>query len=85
MAQKALELDPTYPVSMINFARAIQTSWRAPAGGRYLPKLLGFAPDDPGLLSLLAREHAVSGDAPAARKIEAQLEKMRSQRYVTAL
>ena len=44
MAQKALELDPTYPVSMINFARAIQTSWHAPAGGRYLPKLLGFAP-----------------------------------------
>jgi tetratricopeptide (TPR) repeat protein len=85
MAQKALELDPTYPVSMINLARAYeQAGMHEPARAIY-QKLLGFAPNDPGVLSLLAHEYAVSGDAPAARKIEAQLEKMRSQRYVAAL
>ena len=47
--------------------------------------MLGFAPDDPGVLSLMAHEYAVSGDAASAREIEAQLEKMRSQRYVAAL
>jgi tetratricopeptide (TPR) repeat protein len=85
MAQKALELDPTYPVSMINLARAYeQAGMHQPARAIY-QKLLGFAPDDPGVLSLLAHEYAVSGDAPAARKIEDQLEKMRSRRYVAAL
>jgi tetratricopeptide (TPR) repeat protein len=85
MAQKALELDPTYPVSMINLARAYeQAGMHQPARAIY-EKLLGFAPDDPGVLSLLAHEYAVSGDVPAARKIEAQLETMRGQRYVAAL
>jgi tetratricopeptide (TPR) repeat protein len=85
MAQKALELDPAYPVSMINLARAYeQKGMHQPAQAIY-QKLLGFAPDDPGVLSLLGHEYAVSGNAPAARKIEAQLEKMRGQRYVAAL
>jgi tetratricopeptide (TPR) repeat protein len=85
MAQKALELDPTYPVSMINLARAYeQKGMHQPAQAIY-QKLLGFAPEDPGVLALLAHEYAVSGNTPAARKIEAQLEKMRSQRYVAAL
>lgn len=85
MAQKSLELDATYPVAMINLARAYeQAGLHEPARAIY-QKLLGFAPDDPGVLSLLAHEYAVSGDAPAARKIEAQLERMRSQRYVAAL
>ena len=85
MAQKALELDSTYPVSMINLARAYeQAGMHQPARAIY-QKMLGFAPDDPGVLALLAHEYAVSGDAPAARKIEARLENMRSQRYVAAL
>jgi tetratricopeptide (TPR) repeat protein len=85
MAQKSLELDSTYPVSMINLARAYEQAGRHQPARDIYQKMLAFAPDDSGLLSLLAHEYAVSGDAPAARKIEAQLENMRSQRYVAAL
>lgn len=85
MAQKALELDSAYPVSMINLARAYEQAGQHQQARAIYQKMLGFAPDDPGVLSLMAHEYAVSGDATSARKIEAQLEAMRSQRYVAAL
>lgn len=85
MDQKSLELDATYPVTMINLARGYEQAGMHPQARGIYEKLLGFAPDDPGALALLAHEYAVSGDAPAARKIEAQLERMRSDRYVAAL
>ena len=85
MDQKSLELDPSYPVTMINLARGYEQAGMHPQAREIYQKLLGFAPDDPGLLALAGHEYAVSGDASAARKIEAQLESMRSQRYVAAL
>jgi tetratricopeptide (TPR) repeat protein len=85
MDQKSLELDSSYPVTMINLARGYEQAGMHPQAREIYQKLLGFAPDDPGLLALAGHEYAVSGDAPAARKIEAQLESMRSQRYVAAL
>ncbi len=85
MAQKALELDSSYPVSMINLARAYEQAGMHQQARAIYQKMVESAPDDPGVLSLMAHEYAVSGDATSARKIEAQLEKMRSQRYVAAL
>jgi Flp pilus assembly protein TadD len=85
MAQKALQLDSSYTVSMINLARAYEQAGQHQAAREIYQKMLGFAPSDPGVLSLLAHEYAVSGDAASARKIEVQLEQMRSQRYVAAL
>ena len=84
-AEKALELDPTYPVSMINLARAFEQAGMHKQALEIYQKMVKFAPEDPGVLSLMAHEYAVSGDSAAARKIEAQLEKMRGQRYVAAL
>jgi tetratricopeptide (TPR) repeat protein len=70
---------------MINLARAFEQRGMHKEARELYQKMIGFAPDDPGLLALLAHEYAVSGDQAAARKIEAQLERMRGQRYVAAL
>jgi tetratricopeptide (TPR) repeat protein len=77
--------DRNWPIGLINLGRAYeQKGMFAEALATYQP-ILAVAPEDPGVLALVAHVQAVSGKPALARSSLAHLEQMRSTRYVPAV
>lgn len=83
--KKALELDPTYAIALVNIGRAYEQMGMHPQARAAFQKILTAAPEDPALLSLMGHEYAVSGDKANANKILAKLKTVAARKYVPAV
>jgi TolB-like protein/Flp pilus assembly protein TadD len=85
VSHKALELDPSYAVGLVNIGRAYEQMGMYPQAREAFQTILKVAPDDPAILALMGHEYAVSGDKVDAEKTLTKLTETSHRKYVPAV
>jgi tetratricopeptide (TPR) repeat protein len=82
---QARELNPNYAETFVCMAWIAEAQGRLEEAESWLVRLVADAGRAPILLAMLARHHALYGDAGKAREILSSLEELSSTRYVSPI
>ena len=79
---RSLELDPSYAIAMVNIGLAYEMKGMHAEARGVFQKILGVAPDDPAVLSMMGYEYGSSGDRTNALQTISHLKRLSARGYV---
>jgi len=82
---RALELDHSYAIALVNIGRAYEMKGMHAEARGVFQRILAVAPDDPAVLALMGHEYASSGDKARALQTISHLRQISAHGYVPSI